>query len=210
VAVTDVVGVILAGGLARRMGGGDKCLIELAGRPLLSWIIERVSPQVSRLILNANGEPERFARFGVPVVADTVPGFAGPLAGILAALEWTKANASGADWVASFAGDAPFVPSDIVARFLDAQRTNDAELVGAASGGQTNPVCGLWRVDLADDLRRALVDEDLHKIDVWTARYRLAIVEFGTKPIDPFFNINRPEDLAKAEALAGSRSGTPA
>lgn len=208
--MTDVIGVVLAGGLARRMGGGDKCLIELAGRPLLSWIIERASPQVSRLILNANGDSSRFARFGVPVVADTVPDFAGPLAGILAALEWTEMNAPDAQWVASFAGDAPFVPSDIVEKFLDAQRSNNAELVGATSGGQTNPVCGLWSVGLAGDLRRALVDEDLHKIDAWTARYRFALVDFPTEPIDPFFNINRPEDLAKAEALAKSHSGTPA
>jgi molybdopterin-guanine dinucleotide biosynthesis protein A len=208
--VTDVVGVILAGGLARRLGGGDKCLIELAGRPLLSWIIERVTPQVPHLILNANGDAARFARFGLPVVADTVPNFAGPLAGILSALEWTKAHAPSIRWVASFAGDAPFVPSDIVTRFLEAQRANDAELVGAASGGQTNPVCGLWCVDLADDLRRALVEEDLHKIDAWTARYKFALVEFGVEPVDPFFNINRPEDHAKAEALARSHSGTRA
>ena len=208
--MTDVVGVILAGGLARRMGGGDKCLIELNGRPLLSWIIERVSPQVSQLILNANGDPGRFARFGLPIVADTVPDFAGPLAGILSALEWVKVNAPETRWVASFAGDAPFVPADIVRRFVEAQQTHDAQLVGAASGGQTNPVCGLWRVDLADELRRALVEEDLHKIDAWTARYRFALVEFPAEPVDPFFNINRPEDLAKAEALVASRSGTPA
>jgi molybdenum cofactor guanylyltransferase len=207
--VTDVAGVILAGGLARRMGGGDKCLVELSGRPLLSWIIERVRPQVSQLILNANGDPTRFMPFGLPVIADTVPNFAGPLAGILAALEWAKANAPDIHWVASFAGDAPFVPPDIAARFLEAQRANNAELVGASSGGQTNPVCGLWSVDLAGDLRGALVDEDLHKIDAWTARYRFALVDFPTDPIDPFFNINRPEDLAKAEALAKSRNGTP-
>lgn len=208
--MSDVVGVILAGGLARRMGGGDKCMVELAGRPLLSWIIERTRPQVSRLILNANGDPARFSPFGLPVISDTVPDFAGPLAGILSALEWTQANAPHIRWVASFAGDAPFVPADIVARFLEAQRQNDAELVGSSSGGRTNPVCGLWRVDLADDLRRALVEEDLHKIDLWTARYRLAIVDFPTEPVDPFFNINRPEDLRQAEALAASGSGTPA
>ena len=206
--VNDVVGVILAGGLARRMGGGDKTLIKLHGRPILSWIIERVAPQVSRLILNANGELARFEPFGLPIVADSVPDFAGPLAGILAALEWTATNAPGTRWVASFAGDAPFIPHDIVARFEQAQIAAKAALVCAASGGRTNPVCGLWRVDLAGDLRHALIEDDLHKIDAWTARYPLTVVEFPAQPVDPFFNINRPEDLAQAESLAASHSGT--
>lgn len=207
VKVNDVVGVILAGGLARRMGGGDKCMILLEGRPLLSWIVERFSPQVRHLILNANGDANRFDSFALPVVADTVPDFAGPLAGILAALEWTRATLPEVPWVASCAGDAPFVPRDLVARFQAAQGAANADLVCAVSGGQTNPVCGLWKVDLADDLRRALVEEDLHKIDVWTARYKLATVDFAIEPVDPFFNINRPEDMAIAEALLESRSG---
>ena len=205
----DVVGVILAGGLARRMGGGDKCMIPLAGRPLLSWIVERISPQVEQLILNANGDAKRFNSFGVPVVADTVPDFAGPLAGILAALEWTEANMPRVQWVASCAGDAPFLPRDLVERFMAERDAQSADLVCAASGGQTNPVCGLWKVDLAEDLRRALVEEDLHKIDVWTARHKLALVDFAAEPVDPFFNINRPEDLTMAEALLASRNGRP-
>lgn len=204
-----MVGVILAGGLARRMGGGDKCLSPLGGRPLLSWIIERFSLQVGHLILNANGDAKRFGLFGVPVIADSVPDFAGPLAGILAALEWTRENLPDVRWVASCAGDAPFVPRDLVARFLTAQGADDGDLVCAASGGLINPVCGLWKVDLAQDLRRALVDERLHKVDLWTARYKLAVVDFATEPVDPFFNINRPEDLAIAEALLASRNGKP-
>ena len=204
-----MVGVILAGGLARRMGGGDKCLSPLGGRPLLSRIIERFSPQVGHLMLNANGDANRFGSFGMPVIADTVPDFAGPLAGILAALEWTRANLPDVLWVASCAGDAPFVPRDLVTRFLMAQGADDADLVCAASGGQINPVCGLWNVDLTEDLRHALVDEHLHKVDLWTARYKLAVVDFATEPVDPFFNINRPEDLAIAEALLASRNGKP-
>lgn len=207
--MSAVVGVILAGGLARRMGGGDKCLIELAGRPLLSWIVERLAPQVPDIVLNANGDPKRFASFGLPVVADTVPDFAGPLAGILAAMEWARARDTSARWIASCAGDAPFLPRNLVEKFLDAQATERADLVCASSAGQPNPVCGLWCVDLIDDLRRALIDEHIHKVDAWTARYKLVTVEFAVDPIDPFFNINRPKDLAKAEALLASHNGRP-
>jgi molybdopterin-guanine dinucleotide biosynthesis protein A len=205
--MTETIGVVLAGGLARRMGGGDKCLIQLKGKPLLHWITARVAPQVTRLIVNANGNPARLRDFGLPVVADSVPGFAGPLAGVLAALDWAQEWAPGIEWVASFSGDAPFVPADIVARFHAAREEEGADLVVSSSGGRTNPACGLWKVALAEELRHALVVEDMHKIDAWTARYKLATVEFPTLPIDPFFNINRPEDLTEAEALAGIHIG---
>jgi molybdopterin-guanine dinucleotide biosynthesis protein A len=208
--VTEVVGVILAGGLARRMGGGDKCMIELGGRPLLTWIIERFAPQVSSLILNANGDPARFASIDLPVISDTVPDFAGPLAGILAAMDWTKTHFPQVRWIASCAGDAPFLPLNLVTRFLTAQAAGQTHLVSATSGGQINPVCGLWSVDLADDLRRALTEDKLHQVSAWTSRHRHATVEFPSDPIDPFFNINRPEDLATAEALLASHSGRPA
>jgi molybdopterin-guanine dinucleotide biosynthesis protein A len=206
--MTDTVGVVLAGGLARRMGGGDKCLIELQGRPLLDWIVARMAPQVSKVIINANGDPARLQKFKLPIVPDSIPGFAGPLAGILAALEWTRDWLPGTEWVASFSGDAPFVPNDIVARFHEARARDNVDLVTSSSGGRTNPPCGLWKVALAEELRHALVVEDMHKIDAWTARYRLATVEFPAEPVDPFFNINRPEDLAEAEALAAQYSGT--
>lgn len=197
----QVAGVILAGGLSRRMGGGDKCLREIGGKPILAHIIERVRPQVSALVLNANGDPTRFASFGLPVVADSVEGFVGPLGGILAGLDWVAANAPHCRWLASFAGDAPFLPRDLVARFVDAVAREKADLACAVSGGQAHPVFGLWRVDLRDALRRALVEEQIYKVDRWTARYKLVQVEFPTVPVDPFFNANRPEDIGEAEKL---------
>ena len=198
---SNVAGVILAGGLSRRMGGGDKCLRPLGGRPLLAHIVERARPQVAALVLNANGDPARFAGFSLPVAADVIEGFAGPLAGVLTGLEWAAQNAPQCRWVASFASDAPFVPRDLVARLLAAADAEKADLACAMSDGQAHPVFGLWRVDLAGDLRRAVVDEGIHKVDRWTARYRLAQVEFPATPFDPFFNANRPEDLAEAERL---------
>ena len=196
-----VAGVILAGGLSRRMGGGDKCLRPIGGRPILAHIIERAQPQVTALVLNANGDAARFAPFGLPVAADVVEGFAGPLAGVLTGMEWAARHAPGCKWLASFASDAPFLPRDLVARLLAAAMEEKADLACAASAGQTHPVFGLWRIDLAAELRRALVDEQIHKVDRWTARYRLAQVDFPTAPVDPFFNTNRPEDLAEAERL---------
>jgi len=197
----DVVGVLLAGGLARRMGGGDKCLRPLGGRPLLAHIVARARPQVGRLVLNANGDPARFAAFGLEVAADGIAGFAGPLAGILAAMDWAADNAADAHWLASFPSDAPFLPADLVARLRAAAEAEGRPLACAASGGRTHPVVGLWSLALRDDLRRALVDEGLRKIDLWTARHGVAEVEWPASPVDPFFNANRPEDLAEAEWL---------
>ena len=196
-----LVGVILAGGLSRRMGGGDKCLRLLAGRPMLAHIIERARPQVARLVLNANGDPTRFQEFGLPVVADSVEGFAGPLAGVLAGLDWAARHAPDCQFVASFAGDAPFFPRNLTARFMAAVADKAADLACAVSAGQTHPVFGLWRVDLRDELRNALVNEKLYKVDRWTARYKLVPVDFAAVPFDPFYNANKPEDLAAAERL---------
>jgi molybdenum cofactor guanylyltransferase len=199
-----VIGLLLAGGLSRRMGGGDKCLRPLAGRPILDRIIERVRPQVGRLVLNANGDPARFAAYGLPVVADSVGGFAGPLAGVLAGLDWAAENASDCPWVASVPTDAPFLPADLVSRLVAAVEQG-ADMACAASAGQSHPVVGLWPVRLRNDLRRALTVEEIHKVDVWTARYRLATVDFPIADIDPFFNTNRPEDVAEAERLLNAR-----
>lgn len=194
--------VVLAGGLGRRMGGGDKPMREIGGRAILDHVVERLEPQCDGLLLNANGDPERFARFGLPVVADTVAGYPGPLAGILAALEWTAQNRPSVEWVVSAAGDCPFLPRDLVARLQRARQAEGADLAVAASGGQVHPVIGLWKVALRDDLRRALVEEDLRKIDRWTARYRLATVSWPGEPVDPFFNANTVDDLHEAERLA--------
>lgn len=196
-----IAGVLLAGGLSRRMGGGDKSLRTLGGRSILERIVATVRPQVGPLVLNANGDPARFAAFGLPVAADVVEGFAGPLAGVLTGMEWARANAPGCRWLASFATDAPFIPGDLVARLVAAVEREGADLACARSDGQEHPVFGLWRVDLADDLRRAMVEEDMRKVDAWTARYRLAVADFAIDPVDPFFNTNRPDDLAEAERL---------
>ncbi len=196
-----IAGVLLAGGLSRRMGGGDKSLRTLGGRTILERIVATARPQVGPLVLNANGDPARFAAFGLPVAADVVDGYAGPLAGVLTGLEWARANAPGCAWVASFATDAPFIPGDLVAWLVAAVEREGADLACARSDGQEHPVFGLWPVRLADDLRRAMVEEDMRKVDAWTGRYRLAIADFATDPVDPFFNTNRPEDLEEAERL---------
>ena len=196
-----VVGLLLAGGLSRRMGGGDKSLRPLAGRSLLEHVIGRLRPQVEALVLNANGDPARFASFGLPVIPDSIPDFAGPLAGILAGLDWTAENRPDCRVMVSVATDAPFIPDDLVARLLDEMQTAGAELACAASGGQPHPVIGLWPVRLRDELREALAGEGIRKVDRWTARYRLATVSFADRPVDPFFNANRPEDLEQAHAL---------
>jgi molybdopterin-guanine dinucleotide biosynthesis protein A len=195
-------GVLLAGGLARRMGGGDKPMRAIGGRTILDRVIARLTPQCDGLILNANGDPARFAAFGLPVIADTVQDFPGPLAGILAALDWTAANRPDVAWILSAAADCPFLPRDLVARLQQARIEQDAQLAVAASAGQTHPVIGLWRVRLRDELRHALVVEDVRKIDRWTARYKLATVTWPIEPLDPFFNANTMDDIAEAERLA--------
>lgn len=200
---TAVVGLLLAGGLSRRMGGGDKCLRPLGGRPLLAHVVERARPQVGTLLLNANGDPGRFADFGLPVAADVVEGHAGPLAGVLTGLEWAQAHAPTARWVVSLATDTPFFPRDLVRRLLAAvaDSQGELELACAASLGRTHPVFGLWPVTMASELRRTLVEEGVRKIDAFTARHRVAVVEFAASGLDPFFNANLAEDLAEAERL---------
>jgi molybdenum cofactor guanylyltransferase len=194
--------VLLAGGLARRMGGGDKPMRMIAGRTIVDRVITRLKPQCGELILNANGDPARFAAFGLPVVADSVADFPGPLAGILAGLDWVAMHCPDATWMLSAAGDCPFLPRDLVARFAAARAAEDAELAVAASGGQSHPVIGLWKVALREELRHALMVDDIRKIDRFTARYRLATVSWPTTPLDPFFNANTAEDLTEAERLA--------
>ncbi|GAC1336292.1 MAG: molybdenum cofactor guanylyltransferase MobA [Beijerinckiaceae bacterium] len=196
-----VCGILLAGGLARRMGGGDKPLRTIAGKPILAHVIERLRPQCERLVLNANGDPARFAEFGLPVVADDVPGFAGPLAGILAGLDWVAPNVGDAAYAVSVAADTPFIPRDLVQRLQAARTTQGADVAVAASGGRTHPVIALWPVALRGELRRALVEEGERKIDRFTARYRVVEEEWPREPYDPFFNLNEIGDIEAAEAL---------
>jgi molybdopterin-guanine dinucleotide biosynthesis protein A len=195
-------GVLLAGGLARRMGGGDKPIREIGGRTILARVIDRLAPQCDGLILNANGDPARFKAFGLPVIADDIADFPGPLAGILAALDWTATNRPHVQWILSAAADCPFLPRDLVARLHRARTAENAQLAVAASAGQSHPVIGLWSVNLRDELRHALVIEDVRKVGRWTARYRLATVEWPATPLDPFFNANTMDDIAEAERLA--------
>jgi molybdopterin-guanine dinucleotide biosynthesis protein A len=200
-------GVLLAGGLARRMGGGDKPMRLIGGRTILERVIARLKPQCDGLILNANGDPARFASFALPVISDTVADFPGPLAGILAALDWAATNRPEISWVLSAAADCPFLPRDLVARLHRARTEENAQLAVAASGGQSHPVIGLWGVALREELRHALVVEDVRKIDRWTARYRLATVTWPLEPLDPFFNANTVDDIAEAERLAALDGG---
>ncbi len=195
------IGVLLAGGLGRRMGGADKPLRKIGGRTLLARVAERLAPQCEALIVNANGDPERFATLGLPVVPDTIEGFAGPLAGILTALEWVREHRPDCAWIVSVPTDSPFLPRDLVARLHDARLLARQPLASARSGEQVHPVVGLWPVALADTLRHALVVEDRRAVGRWVAQTGAGEAIWPTEPYDPFFNANRPEDLAAAEAI---------
>ncbi len=196
----DTLGVVLAGGLARRMGGGDKPLRLLAGRPMLDHALARLAPQVAMVILNANGDPARFASYGLPIVADGLPDHPGPLVGILAALDWAFEHRPDLPWVVSVPGDTPFLPVDLVARLHAARSGTGMPLACARSGGQLHPPVGLWPVALRAELRTALLDGE-RKIRRWTAQHGCAPADWPDAPVDPFFNANSPQDLAEAEHL---------
>jgi molybdopterin-guanine dinucleotide biosynthesis protein A len=174
------------------MGGGDKPMRQIAGRTILDRVIARLEPQCDGLILNANGDPARFASFGLPVIADTVKDFPGPLAGILAALDWTATNRPGVEFILSAAADCPFLPRDLVARLHRAREEQDAQLAVAASAGQSHPVIGMWSVALREELRHALVVEDMRKIDRWTSHYRLAQTPTAPRSAVGFFRFGCP------------------
>lgn len=201
---TPVTGVLLAGGQSRRMGGGDKCLLDLNGRPMLAHAIDRLRPQVDGLVLNANGSPDRFDPFGLPVVPDSVEGYAGPLAGVLAGLRWSASNKLDHLFIVTAAADTPFFPHTLVERLM-AALDEDQAIVLAKSNGRTHPVFGLWPVELADDLENWLTDPENRKILTWVNRHPNKVVEFaedeGGQPGDPFFNINTPDDLRSAERV---------
>ncbi|NKX44500.1 molybdenum cofactor guanylyltransferase MobA [Roseicyclus persicicus] len=198
------LGVILAGGRATRMGGGDKGLREVGGRRLIDHVIDRLGPQCGAMAINANGDPARLAEFGLPVVADSLADHPGPLAGVLAGLDW--AAGQGATAIVTAAADTPFFPTDLVAR-LQAS-AGSSGLCLAASPDETgrvqrHPTFGLWPVALRDDLRAALVG-GLRKIVIWTDGHGAGQAVFDSAPFDPFFNVNTPEDIAAAEALMGA------
>ncbi len=183
------------------MGGGDKGLMQLGGRSILSRVVEVIRPQVASLALNANGDPARFQEFALPVLPDRIEGFLGPLAGVLTGLEWAQTEIPEARFLLTVPCDTPFLPADLAARLLAQCSQEKADMARACSGGQDHPVAGLWPLALAGDLRRALVEEDIRKIERFTQRYRLAKVAFEAAPADPFFNVNTPEDAALAEEI---------
>lgn len=209
---SSVVGVLLAGGQSRRMGGGDKCLLEVGGKSLLNHVIERLQPQVDTLILNANGDAQRFASYGLEVVADPIPDHAGPLAGVLAGFTWARSHAPNARWVATAATDTPFFPRDLVTRLLQATQDRYPAIALAASGGRQHPVFGLWPTALASDLQEAL-HAGVRKVLDWTDRHDTVTVTFedtivGNERLEPFFNANRPADLERAERLLRETAGS--
>ena len=199
---SPTVAVVLAGGQARRMGGGDKALLLLAGRTLLDHVLARLGPQVDAVVLNANGDPARFAAWGLPVVADGIG--AGPLAGVLAGLRWVRRHRPGAD-VLVVPTDTPFLPDDLVVRLRAGRKT--AALACASSGGRLHPVVGLWRLTLADALAASLHGGE-RRVEAWMQGQGLAEVAFAVEGGDPFANLNTKEDLAVAEQrLRGTPRG---
>jgi molybdopterin-guanine dinucleotide biosynthesis protein A len=174
----------------------------IGGVTILQRVLSCITPQCARLVINANGDPARFADTRLTVVADSVPNFAGPLAGILAGLDWAAAHAAECEWMASVPGDCPFLPPDLVARLHAARSAVGTPLACARSGEWRHPVVGLWPVALREDLRRALVAEGLRKIEIWTARHGVAVADWAAAPVDPFFNVNTPQDAARAQMLA--------
>ena len=197
----NTVGVILAGGRSQRMGGGHKCLLSLDNSTLLEHVIKRALPQVDRLILNINEDTNLFDAVNLPLVKDSINGFAGPLAGVLAGMEWSLENSPESKWIVTFASDTPFFPVDLVKNFLSVVDKTGAELVCASSKGRSHPVFGLWSVSLWEHLQKAIMKEDMRRIDTWTSRYNLQTVDFVAGDRDPFFNVNRPEDLDEARKL---------
>lgn len=197
----EVAGVLLAGGLSRRMGGGDKCLRLLGGQTLLARILARVGPQVKAVMLNANGDGARFAAYGLPVVADSIGEDAGPLAGVLTGMEWAAAELPTCQWLATFPTDAPFLPLDLVARMHAEALAGGVKLARGFSGGRRHPVVGLWHLSLEGSLRQALVEDGVRKVDAWTAGYGIVDVAYPSEPVDPFFNANKPQDLEIASKV---------
>lgn len=211
VPASQILGVLLSGGRSQRMGGADKCLASLAGRPLLSHSLDRLRPQVSALVLNANGPTERFAGFGLPVVTDTIPGFAGPLAGFLAGMLWAQNHMPSARFIATVATDTPFFPLDLVRR-LSAALDSDHEVAIARCDDQNYPVFGLFPVSLADALESFLTESDNRAVMAWLDSQRAAFVDFSPElkcQTTPFFNINAPADLAAAELTVRAKNAQP-
>ncbi len=200
-----VCGVVLAGGMSRRMGGQDKSLMRLSGKTLIERVIETARPQVASLSVNTNLDPEAYRFLGLPILSDSVSGHLGPLVGVLTGMDWARANHPDCDWLVTLPCDAPFIPSNLVSRFQEEIRVNEANLACAESGDRLHPVIGLWSVSLYKSLKKAIIEDGIRKVDQWTATHRLVSVEWAAKPFDPFFNINSPQDLEFAEKVIADR-----
>ena len=201
--IETVAGIILAGGMSRRMGGGDKTLLNVGGKPLIVHALERLQSQTGRIAISSNCNPERFARFSLPVIRDSIMGRVGPLAGVLTGMDW--AAEQGCKAVVSVAGDTPFFPPDLTDRLVEAAELSDVPIMIAASRNSDNelvrhPTFGLWPVDLRDDLMKALSD-GTRKVVAWAEKHGIESVEFERGSVDPFFNINIREDLEFAREL---------
>ena len=207
--VPPTLGLVLAGGLARRMGGGDKALLKIGGVTILDRVLATLSGQCVDIVINANGDPGRFADTGCVVVPDTVAGHPGPLAGILAGLDWLAEQNNGVEWILSVPGDCPFLPDDLVEKLHMARRKKGAgvPLACARSGEWRHPVVGLWPLALRENLRKSLVEDDMRKIEMWTGQHGVAIADWPIEPVDPFFNVNTPDDVARAEKAAAQVAG---
>lgn len=211
---STITGTILAGGLSRRMfapenRNGDKGLLDIGGNTMLGRVIERLAPQVAGLVLNANGDPARFKTFGLPVAADPIEGFVGPLAGVLAGMLWTRANYPSATHTLTVSSDAPFLPSDLAERLAAAVADRPGAIAIARSAGEVHPVIGLWPVSHAEDLEQEL-RAGVRKVLRWTDKHGTLPVDFpfvriGTSDVDPFFNANTPDDLDEARRLLAAR-----
>jgi molybdopterin-guanine dinucleotide biosynthesis protein A len=199
-AMTRVPAVILAGGRATRLGGSDKAFVPLGGRPLIDHVLARLRPQASALAISANGDPARFAALGLPVLADTVPGFPGPLAGLLAGIEWLRETRPSALALLTVPVDCPVLPGDLAARLHAAAA---GRIAIAASGGRRHPVAALWPVGIADALRAGLTDGGIRMVEAFALSRPHVTVDWPTEPFDPFLNINTPADLAAAGRFAG-------
>lgn len=197
-----ITGVILAGGLSRRMGGGIKSLKRLGASSILEQVISRANPQVEQLLLNVNHEASMFLHLGLPLIKDSLPGYLGPLAGVLAAMEWLNQDEHKhhGQWLASFPADSPFFPHDLVEKLYLAATEKGADIACASYQGRSNQLFALWSVDLEADLRHEL-NSGQRKVRDFQSRYRCVHVSFDAPGPDPFFNINTPEELHTARQL---------
>ena len=208
---SQIPAIVLAGGLSRRMGGVDKTLMKLGGKAMISHALDCLEKQAGPLMINANGDANRYEGLGYPVVADVFEGHAGPLAGILTAMRWAQGNTRNAKWIVTVAADTPFLPVDLVSRLLSAAENGFSTIALAVSGERIHPVVGMWPLNLADDLEAFLNNGSSRKVLAFVDNYTLAKAQFDAVivagiEVDPFFNVNTLEDLEKAEAILAEKN----